>query len=112
MASSSSVLGSDPVRTAVRFPLHLEIVIVTSEREYRAVTEDVSSNGVLFSAAEVPPVGSTVEFRLTMPAAVMGASEDVMLYCVGRIVRQETGSGGGSRAAAVIDEYSLKAEHL
>ncbi len=108
MTTSSNVLGTDPVRTAVRFPLRLEIVVATSEREYRAMTEDVSSNGVLFTAEEVPPVGSNVEFRLTMPAAVMGSSEDVLLHCIGRIVRQEL-TKGNSKAAAVIDEYSLKA---
>jgi PilZ domain len=99
------------VRTAVRFPLRMEIIVTTPEREYRAVTEDVSSNGVLFTAEEVPPVGSTVEFRLTMPAAVMGSREDVLLHCIGRIVRHERAIGS-SKAAAVIDEYSLKAEHL
>jgi hypothetical protein len=111
LASSSNVVGSDPVRTAVRFPLRLEIVVATSEREYRAITEDVSSNGVLFTAEEVPPVGSNVEFRLKMPAAVMGSPDDVLLHCFGRIVRHDL-TKGCSKAAAVIDEYSLKAEHL
>jgi hypothetical protein len=100
-----------PVRTAVRFPLHLEIVVSTPEREYHAVTEDVSANGLLFIGDELPPVDSEVEFRLTMPAEVMGGVEDVVLHCVGRIVRhQET--DGKTMAAAVIDEYSLKAEQL
>jgi hypothetical protein len=111
VTSGSNVLGTDPVRTAVRFPLRMEIVIATEGREYRAITEDVSSNGVLFSAEELPPVGSNIEFRLTMPAAVMGSSEDVLLHCVGRVVRQEL-TRGSHKAAAVIDEYSLKAEHL
>jgi hypothetical protein len=98
-----------PVRAAVRFPLRLEIVISTAERDYKAVTEDVSAYGLLFLAEELPPVGSEVKFRLTMPAEIMGGAEAVVLHCVGRIVRQQI-TAGGTVAAAVIDEYSLKAE--
>ena len=110
LATSMNPVQTDPVRTAVRFPLHLDIVIVGMDREYAAVTEDVSANGVLFSAAELPPVGERVEFRLKMPATIMGGTEDVSLHCIGRIVRHVL-STGKHMAAAVIDEYSLKAEH-
>jgi len=95
----------------VRFPLHLDIVVSTEEREYNAKTEDVSANGVLFAADEVPEVGARVEFRLTMPAAIMGGTEDVTLHCIGRIVRHKR-TATKNMAAAVIDEYSLKAEQL
>ena len=100
-------VGTDPVRTAVRFPLHLDIVLSTGEREYRAVTEDVSANGICFTAEDLPPVDSRVEFRLTMPAKIMGGTEDVTLQCVGRIVRHER-TAEKNMAAAVIDDYSLK----
>jgi hypothetical protein len=100
-----------PVRAAVRFPLHMEIVISTAEREYAAVTEDVSAYGLLFTGEELPPVDTEVKFRLKMPAAVMGGDADVVLHCVGRIVRQQR-TVAGMVAAAVIDEYSLKAEPL
>ena len=101
----------EPVRTAVRFPLHLELVLFADQREYRAVTEDVSASGVLFAAEELPPLGSSVEFRLSMPARVMGGAEDVTLHCMGRIVRHAA-SDGKQMAAAVIDEYVLKAEQV
>lgn len=110
MPVSQSSFGSDPVRTSVRFPLHLEIVLSTDGREYRAVTEDVSANGLLFTGDDLPPVDAEVTFRLKMPAAVMGGPKDVLLDCVGRIVRHEE-SAGRHMAAAVIDDYSLKAEH-
>ena len=100
-----------PVRASVRFPLHLDIVLTTAERQYRAVTEDVSANGMLFTAEEVPAIGARVEFELKMPAAIMGGVDDVLLRCTGRIVRHQQ-SGGKKMAAAVIDEYSLKAEQL
>jgi len=97
------------VRTAVRFPLQLDITLSTPQGEYHAVTENVSSNGMLFAADVVPDVGTQVEFRLKMPAAIMGSHEDVVLHCVGRIVRH-TLTDGKTGAAAVIDEYSLRAE--
>ena len=109
MVPLSNSMGTDPVRASVRFPLHLAVVLSTEDREYRATTEDVSANGVLFVGEELPPVESRVRFRLTMPAAVMGGTEDVVLHCIGRIVRH-TEAGGKATAAAVIDEYSLKAE--
>ena len=103
--------GTNPVRASVRFPLHLSVVLVTADREYAAVTEDVSANGVLFRGAELPSLGTAVRFRLTMPGKIMGGSDNVMLYCKGRIVRcQQTGDDW--TAAAIIDEYSLKAEHV
>lgn len=101
---------SDPVRTAVRFPLHLDVNIRWEQGEFHAVTENVSSNGILFAADPPLPVGSSIQFTLVMPAAVMGAPEDVKLECAGRIVRHQV-LEGKSMVAAVIDEYSLKAEH-
>jgi hypothetical protein len=100
---------TDPVRSAVRFPLHLEVVIESAEGTIHAVTEDVSSTGILFVADTLPAVHSQIEFQLKMPAAVMGSPEDVVLHCVGRIVRHEQ-TAGKNMAAAVIDEYSLKVE--
>jgi hypothetical protein len=105
-----SSFGSDPVRTSVRFPLHMDVVLATDEREYQAVTEDVSANGALFTGEELPPVNAEVRFRLTMPAEAMGGQEDVLLDCIGRIVRHEN-NAGKQWAGVVIDEYSLKAEH-
>ncbi len=98
-----------PVRAAVRFPLHLDIVLTAGERQYHAVTEDVSANGILFAAEDLPAIGTSVEFELKMPSAIMGGVDDVLLRCTGRIVRHQL-SGGRTMAAAVIDEYSLKAE--
>jgi hypothetical protein len=98
---------SIPVRAAVRFPLHLEVVLRTAERAYPGVTEDVSANGLLFAAEELPPVGSEVRFELTMPATIMGGANDVLLYCVGRIVRHQRMTEK-RMAAAVIDEYSFR----
>jgi hypothetical protein len=101
---------AQPVRTAVRFPLHLDVTIHWEEGEVHAVTEDLSANGILFISDNPPPVDTRIRFTLTMPAEIMGAAEDVTLHCLGRIVRHQSTSGK-KMAAAVIDEYSLKAEH-
>lgn len=98
---------SIPVRAAVRFPLRLEIVLHTAEREYPAVTENVSANGLLFAADELPAIGMEVKFELTMPAAIIGGVDDVLLHCVGRIVRHQR-TADKQMAAAVIDEYSFR----
>jgi PilZ domain len=107
LATLHRTYESIPVRAAVRFPLHLEIVLRTADREYPGVTEDVSANGLLFAAEELPPVGSEVRFELTMPATIMGGANDVLLSCVGRIVRHQRMTNK-RMAAAVIDEYSFR----
>lgn len=111
MPQLSNFLGSDPVRSSVRFPLQLEVILSAGEREYVAMTEDVSANGILFVGNELPPEDTHVNFRLKLPAERMGG-EDVVLHCTGRIVRRTQEAGGRATAAAVIDEYSLKAEHV
>jgi hypothetical protein len=73
-----------------------------------ATTKDISANGLLFVADNLPKVGSIIEFTMDMPSAVMGSSTDVTVHCIGRIVRHQH-SEEGSMAAAVIDEYFLKA---
>lgn len=111
MTTLSRSFEDVPVRAAVRFPLRLEIVLSTADRQYQAVTEDVSANGILFTAEELPEIGAHVEFELKMPTGIMGGVDDVLLHCAGRIVRHQQ-SGGKTMAAAVIDEYSLRAEQL
>lgn len=95
------------VRASVRFPMQLSVVLETDKGPIEAVTIDVSANGLLFSAACPPAVGSKIVFRMTMPSAVMGSDSDVSVHCTGRIVRHQA-IGQTTRAAAVIDEYFLK----
>ena len=100
--------GENPVRTSVRFPMALAVCLETTEGSIQATTINVSATGLLFEADRVPQVGSRVVFTMTMPAAVMGSDQDVSVHCVGRIVRHQS-SVGRPAAAAVIDEYSLRA---
>ena len=97
-----------PVRSSVRFPVRLPLRLQTEFGEREAVTEDVSANGLLFHGQDLPRVDSLVEFTIRMPAEVMGSTVDVVIHCVGRIVRHERHTNG-DLAAAVIDQYFLKA---
>ena len=100
--------GWDAVRTAVRFPMRLAMHLKTEDGMIEATTRDISSNGLLFATAILPRIGSSVEFTMDMPSAVLGGNTDIRVHCTGRIVRHHLAEGE-SMAAAVIDEYSLKA---
>jgi hypothetical protein len=92
----------------VRFPLKLAIHLKTEQGMVDATTKDISSNGLLFVSKHLPSIGSSIEFTMDMPSEVMGWDSDVSIHCTGRVVRhQETEHE--MMAAAVIDEYFLKA---
>ena len=95
------------LRTAVRFPLRLPIAIKTSGEEHQAETQDISAGGVLFHLESEMTVGSSIEFRISMPAAVLGASTDVLVTGLGRVVRCSV-EGERRAVAAVIDEYRFE----
>jgi len=107
MAQLQQAVAENAVRSAVRFPMQLAVLLETEEGPIQALTIDVSANGLLFSADRIPPVGSRIVFTLTMPSAVMGSVNDVLVHCIGRIVRHQD-TEQTMRAAAVIDEYFLK----
>jgi hypothetical protein len=98
----------NPVRTAVRFPMKLPLQVQTEQGELQAMTENISANGLLFVCDRLPDVDSRIEFTIAMPSAVMGSATDVTIHCIGRVVRHYF-VDGKKKAAAVIDEYFLKA---
>ncbi len=99
---------TNALRTAVRFPMKLALVVTTSEGTIDAITDNISANGILFTGPSLPQVDSRIEFTIRMPAAVMGTQEDVSVHCVGRVIRHEQHEGG-QYAAAIIDEYYMRA---
>ena len=100
--------GENPVRTAVRFPMRLAIHIGSGDEVLEAMTENISANGLLFVSDRLPDVDSKIEFTIDMPSSVMGSAKDVTIHCFGRVVRHQH-QGNEKKAAAVIDEYYLKA---
>lgn len=94
-------------RTAVRFPLNLHMTVKTPLQEHETETANISSAGVLFEVDTDLSVGSTIEFAIMMPAAVLGTPADVQVNCTGRVVRCSA-EGENRTVAAVIDEYRFE----
>lgn len=88
--------------------MKLAIHICTGQGNLEAVTENISANGLLFVSDYLPDIDSKIEFTIAMPSAVMGSTKDVTIHCRGRVVRHCL-QDGEKKAAAVIDEYFLKA---
>jgi len=95
-------------RSSVRFPLKLPLTIRTNDaREYFAETADISAGGVLFHTKTSLDVGTVIRFRIVLPAMVLGTDTDVLVNCLGRVVRS-LDEKGKKAVAAVIDEYCFE----
>jgi hypothetical protein len=92
------------VRCAVRFPLSLPVVLSTDAEEFTAVTSNVSASGVLFITDRKVSSGTQIGFSLRMPGEILGTPRDVLVHCLGRVVRCYP-SQIGYNTAATIDEY-------
>jgi len=96
--------GRPEVRCAVRFPLSLPVVLSDGTNEIAGRTRNISASGVLFALSEDLPVGLDVNFSMRMPRAILGAAQDVLVHCKGRVVRCSS-SHNEHLAAATIDDY-------
>jgi hypothetical protein len=99
-------MGGQEVRCAVRFPLSLPVLLSTGEEELVARSRNVSASGVLFELDRALPPGQDIRFSLRMPGAVLGTLHDVLVHCLGRVVRCSL-SQSQYLAAATIDEYKF-----
>ena len=96
------------LRSSVRFPIKLPIAVNTEqESHHSAETTDISAGGVLFYIDAEVAVGSSINFSIAMPASVLGTPDDVMVRCVGRVIRCSD-EDGRKAIAAVIDEYKFE----
>jgi hypothetical protein len=95
------------MQSAARFPIKLPILVKSKSGSNAAETENISANGVLFHVDSEMPIGSMVDFTISLPADVVGAEADVQLDCRGRVVRnfEEDGRRG---VGVVIDEYRFE----
>jgi hypothetical protein len=109
--------GYTDVQAAPRFPIKLPVAFkaggkgsadVSQEGSGKTIeTENISANGVLFRMDADVPVGSAVDFTISLPADVVGAPADVQVDCRGRVVRSfEDGDRRG--VGVVIDEYRFE----
>ena len=107
-AGKKSRRGRYPdMQSAPRFPIKLPISVKSKSGASATETQNISANGVLFQLDSEMPVGSLVDFTISLPAHVVGASADVQLDCRGRVVRsfEEDGRRG---VGVVIDEYRFE----
>jgi hypothetical protein len=95
------------MQSAVRFPIKLPVSVKSKSGDNVAETQNISANGVLFQVDSEMPVGSMVDFTISLPAEVVGAEANVQLDCRGRVVRnfEEDGRRG---VGVVIDEYRFE----
>lgn len=95
------------MQSAVRFPIKLPVSVKSTGGASPTETTNISANGVLFQVDSEMPVGSLVDFTISLPAEVVGAEADVQLDCRGRVVRNfdEEGRHG---VGVVIDEYRFE----
>ena len=95
------------MQSAARFPIHLPISVKSQGVKSFSETQNISANGVLFQVETDMPVGSMVDFTISLPADVVGAEADVQLGCRGRVVRsfEEHGRRG---VGVVIEEYRFE----
>ena len=94
-------------RVSRRFPLQLPIAVTNAKKSRSTKTENISAGGVLFYADEKVKVGSAIAFTIRMPAGVLGAPQDVLVNCTGRVVRRSRIKKRDA-VAVVIDEYDFE----
>jgi hypothetical protein len=80
------------------------VITTEGQGEFAALTQDVSASGVLFSLDRAIPAGIEVRFSLRMPGSVLGTPRDVLVHCLGRVVRCSM-SQNLYAVAATIDDY-------
>jgi PilZ domain len=95
------------MQSAMRFPIKLPISLKSKSGDSATETQNISANGVLFQVDAEMPVGSMVDFTISLPADVVGAEADVQLDCRGRVVRNFE-EGGRRGVGVVIDEYRFE----
>jgi hypothetical protein len=105
-AESEPTASRQEVRCAVRFPLTLPVVISVGEEDFVALTKNVSASGVLFELVHALDAGLEIRFSLQMPGSVLGTPHDILVQCLGRVVRCSI-SETQYLAAATIDEYKF-----
>jgi len=106
MASTGSRHYAD-LQSAARFPIKLPVAVKSLGGESHTETTNISSNGVLFQLDSEMPVGSPVNFTISLPGSILGSQADVQIDCRGRVARsfEEEGRRG---VGVVIDEYRFE----
>jgi hypothetical protein len=95
------------LRSAVRFPLHLPVLILAGGEQREAVTVNISTNGILLRLEDALPAESGLEFLLEVPNDGTYGESTAAIHCVGHVIRSFE-QDGFSFIAAVIDDYRFQ----
>jgi hypothetical protein len=80
--------------------------VSAGKTEINAHTRNISASGALFELDRNLETGQDIRFSLRMPGSVLGTPRDVLVHCLGRVVRCCI-SQTQYLAAATIDEYKF-----
>ena len=103
-------------RRTRRFKLQLPLAITRSGAERVALaglTQNISSNGVLFTAGQAPDLGGPIEYVITLNH---DGGQSVSLSCIGKVVRAERVGAGHTedvpnyQVAATLERYEFVRE--
>jgi hypothetical protein len=95
------------LRTSVRFPLHLPVVLLAGGNQIDAVTVNISTGGVLLRLHDQIDAETTLEFLLELPKEFTYDESSAAVHCVGRVIRSFE-QDGFYFVAVVIDEYRFQ----
>ena len=94
-------------RSAVRFPMHLPVVLLIQGEQLEAVTVNMSHNGVLLEVPRAIPAETGLEFLMEVPKEVTMNDSTAAIHCVGHVIRSYQ-ANGTCYVAAVIDDYRFQ----
>ncbi len=97
----------EELRSAVRFPVHLPVLVMVGGEQVEALTVNISHNGVLLQVPRRIGEESILEFLLTVPEEVTMDGSTAAIHCAGHVIRSFE-ENGSHFAAAIIDEYRFQ----
>lgn len=97
----------EELRSAVRFPIHLPVLLMISGQQVEAVTINISHNGVLLQVPDGVPMQAELEFLLEVPNEVTLNGSTAAIHCLGHVTRSYE-ENGSCYVAAVIDDYRFQ----
>lgn len=97
----------EELRSAVRFPMHLPVLLMVGGEQMQAVTVNISHNGVLLQVPHSIAASAGLEFLLEVPKEVTLNESTAAIHCAGHVIRSFV-ENGTCFVAAVIDDYRFQ----
>jgi hypothetical protein len=96
-------------RRARRFTLQLPVSITRNGTEripQFGLTKNISSGGVLFTAAREPEIGASIEYVINLGGQ---PDQGISLRCIGKVLRAHQSDSGDSAfdVAATLERYEF-----